>query len=156
MRVSKLFKRDSILLHANVNDLNDALEILVELQENGGVITNGTAYYKAVCERERLGGTTAIGDGLALPHACNAGVAAPGIAALGLKQGIDWGAADGKPVDLIFLVAIPPDEQSLYLQVLARIVNLLSDPALVKGLRGAATNAGFIDLIGRAEAAHFG
>ena len=56
-------------------------------QESNGVITNGTAYYKAVCERERAGGTTAIGEGLAIPHACNAGVASLGLAALTLTRG---------------------------------------------------------------------
>ena len=78
LRVSRLLNRDSVMLHAEMPSVQTALETLVELQESNGVITNGTAYYKAVCERERAGGTTAIGEGLAIPHACNAGVASLG------------------------------------------------------------------------------
>ena len=84
LRVSRLLNRDSVMLHAEMPSVQTALETLVELQESNGVITNGTAYYKAVCERERAGGTTAIGEGLAIPHACNAGVASLGLAALTL------------------------------------------------------------------------
>ena len=109
LRVSRLLNRDSVMLHAEMPSVQTALETLVELQESNGVITNGTAYYKAVCERERAGGTTAIGEGLAIPHACNAGVASLGLAALTLTRGLDWGAADGKLVDMIFMVAVPPD-----------------------------------------------
>ena len=81
LRVSRLLNRDSVMLHAEMPSVQTALETLVELQESNGVITNGIAYYKAVCERERAGGTTAIGEGLAIPHACNAGVASLGLAA---------------------------------------------------------------------------
>ena len=49
MRVSDLLNRDSVLLHADIQDAADALGVLVELQESNGVITNGTAYYNAVC-----------------------------------------------------------------------------------------------------------
>ena len=59
LRVSRLLNRDSVMLHAEMPSVQTALETLVELQESNGVITNGTAYYKAVCERERAGGTTA-------------------------------------------------------------------------------------------------
>ena len=112
LRVSRLLNRDSVMLHAEMPSVQTALETLVELQESNGVITNGTAYYKAVCERERAGGTTAIGEGLAIPHACNAGVASLGLAALTLTRGLDWGAADGKLVDMIFMdsVLILPQE----------------------------------------------
>ncbi len=132
LRVSRLLNRDSVMLHAEMPSVQTALETLVELQESNGVITNGTAYYKAVCERERAGGTTAIGEGLAIPHACNAGVASLGLAALTLTRGVDWGAPDGKPVDLVFMIAVPPGSESLHLQIMARLVNLLSRSDLVE------------------------
>ena len=87
MRVSELMDPRGILLYANIDNAADALGILVELQEHLGVITNGTAYYNAVCQRETFGGTTAIGEGIALPHAGNAGVSAPGVAAMTLRRG---------------------------------------------------------------------
>ena len=140
LRVSRLLNRDSVMLHAEMPSVQTALETLVELQESNGVITNGTAYYKAVCERERAGGTTAIGEGLAIPHACN---------------GLDWGAADGKLVDMIFMVAVPPDRQSDHLLILARLVNLLSDHRLTEKLRMADTREAFIRILNQTEAAIF-
>ena len=155
MKVSQLLHRKSVLIHADVPDVSNALGILVELQEAGGVITNGTAYYNAVCDRESAGGSTALGGGLALPHACNAGVAAPGVAALCLRRGIDWGAPDGCPVDLIFMLAMPPHAQSEHLLLLARLVTLLSDDRLTRALRGAVSRERFIELLARAEAERF-
>lgn len=155
MRVSDLLNRDSVLLHADIQDAADALGVLVELQESNGVITNGTAYYNAVCEREAAGGSTGIGDGIALPHACNAGVAAPGVAALTLRRGVDWGAPDNRPVDLIFMIAVPTQAQAEHLLILARLVNLLSDTNLVKELRASVSREDFIMRMARAEASRF-
>ena len=98
MKVSELMDPKGVLLYAKIDNSADALGILVELQEGIGVITNGNAYYNAVSQRETFGGTTAIGGGIALPHASNAGVSAPGISALLLRRGVDWGAPDGPGV----------------------------------------------------------
>lgn len=150
MHAWELLNPQSILLNAKIDNREDALGILVELQESGGVITNGTAYYKAVCERETAG-STAIGEGIALPHACNAGVAAPGLSALTLEEGIDWGAPDGRPVDLLFMLAVPPKQESLHLLLLARLVNLMSDDTLVRALRRARTPEEFMEQMSRME-----
>lgn len=156
MKVSELMDPKGILLYANIDNAADALGILVELQEGIGVITNGTAYYNAVYQRENFGGTTAIGDGIALPHAGNAGVSAPGVSALTLRRGVDWGAPDGRPVDLLFMIAVPPGEESLHLQILARLVNLLSRSTLVDALRHASSSQRFLELLQKAENACFG
>ncbi|WP_298733730.1 PTS sugar transporter subunit IIA [uncultured Subdoligranulum sp.] len=156
MKVSELMDPKGILLYANINNAADALGILVELQEGIGVITNGTAYYNAVYQRENFGGTTAIGDGIALPHAGNAGVSAPGVSALTLRRGVDWGAPDGRPVDLLFMIAVPQGEESLHLQILARLVNLLSRNTLVDALRHASSPQRFLELLQKAENACFG
>lgn len=156
MKVSELMDPKGILLYANIDNAADALGILVELQEGIGVITNGTAYYNAVCQRENFGGSTAIGDGIALPHAINAGVSAPGISALTLRRGVDWGAPDGLPVDLLFMIAVPPGEDSLHLQILARLVNLLGQNALVDALRHASSPQRFLELLQKTENTCFG
>lgn len=156
MKVSELMNPKGILLYANIDNAADALGILVELQEAIGVITNGTAYYNAVCQREAFGGTTAIGDGIALPHAGNAGVSAPGISALTLRHGVDWSAPDGQPVDLLFMIAVPPEEDGLHLQILARLVNLLSRTTLVDALRHASSPLRFLELLQKAENTCFG
>ena len=150
MKVSELMSPKGVLLYAKIDNSADALGILVELQEGIGVITNGNAYYNAVSYRETFGGTTAIGGGIALPHACNAGVSAPGISALLLRRGVDWGAPDGEPV-----IAVPPGSESLHLQILARLVNLMSRSDLVESLRTASNPHRFVELIAKAENACF-
>ena len=127
-----------VLLYAKIDNSADALGILVELQEGIGVITNG----QCLLQCGQLPGNVRraqrpSGGGIALPHACNAGVSAPGISALLLRRGVDWGAPDGKPVDLVFMIAVPPGSESLHLQILARLVNLLSRSDLVESLRTA-------------------
>ena len=144
MKVSELMDPKGVLLHAKIDNSADALGILVELQEGIGVITNGNAYYNAVSYRETFGGTTAIG-----------GVSAPGISALLLRHGVDWGAPDGEPVDLVFMIAVPPRCESLHLQILARLVNLLSRSDLVEALHNASTPQRFVELIAKAENACF-
>ncbi|WP_455501913.1 PTS sugar transporter subunit IIA [Gemmiger sp.] len=151
MKVSELMNPKGVLLYAKIDNCADALGILVELQEGIGVITNGTAYYNDVSRRETFGGTTAIGGGIALPHAGNAGVSAPGISALLLRRGVDWGAPDGQPVDLVFMIAVPPRSESMHLQILARLVNLLSRSDLVSSLRTASSPERFVELIAKAE-----
>lgn len=151
LRVSDLLNRDSVLLNAAVPGLSDALERLVQLQESNGIITNGTAYYNAVCEREKSGGSTAIGGGMAIPHACSAGVAAPGLAVMTLAEPLDWGAPDARPVDLVFMVAVPPDRQSDRLLILARLVSLLSNESITQALRAAVSREEFIRELAQAE-----
>lgn len=153
--VRDLLQPQGVLLHADIHTTADVLGILVELQEKSGAITNGTAYYNAVCERETAGGSTGIGAGIALPHACSAAVAAPGITAVTLRKPVDWGACDGRPVDLIFLLALPPQAESLRLQLLARLVNLLSDKELLATLRRAVSRGSFIEAVAGAEAERF-
>ena len=149
MKVSELMDPKGVLLYAKIDNSADARGILVELQEGIGVITNGNAYYNAVRQRETFGGTTAIGGGIALPHASNAGVSAPGISALLLRRGVDWGAPDGQPVDLVFMIAVPPKSESLHLQILARLVNLLGRRDLVEALRTASNPQRFVELIAK-------
>ena len=132
-----------------------ALDYCREAYRAIGVITNGNAYYNAVSQRETFGGTTAIGSGIALPHASNAGVSAPGISALLLRRGVDWGAPDGQPVDLVFMIAVPPKSESLHLQILARLVNLLGRRDLVEALRTASNPQRFVELIAKTENACF-
>ena len=79
----------------------------------------------------------------------------PGISALLLRRGVDWGAPDGKPVDLVFMIAVPPGSESLHLQILARLVNLMSRSDLVESLRTASNPHRFVELIAKAENACF-
>lgn len=155
MCVRDLLQRDSVLLQAEIDSSADVLGILVELQERIGVVTNGTACYNAVYERETFGGSTGIGAGIALPHASSVGVIRTGIAALTLRHPIDWDACDGRPVDLFFMLVVAPKAQSEQIQLLARLVNLLSDQDLVVRLRRETSRGAFLESIAQLEASRF-
>ena len=73
-----------------------------------------------------------------------------------LRHGVDWGAPDGRPVDLLFMIAVPPEQDSLHLQILARLVNLLGRGALVDALRHASSPQRFLELLQKAENTSFG
>ena len=74
---------------------------------------------------------------------------------LTLRHGVDWGAPDARAVDLLFMIAVPPGNESLHLQILARLVNLLSRNSLVDALRHASSPERFVELIAKTENACF-
>ena len=75
------------------------------------------AYKKGVFAREEES-TTGIGEGIAIPHAKTAAVKAPGLAAMVVKDGVDYDSLDGEPAKLIFLIAAPDTEDNVHLEVL--------------------------------------
>lgn len=156
MRISELIAPQSVLLRTNITWQDNALAYLVELLERGGGVTNGTACYHAMRTRESIGGSTAIGEGIAIPHASNAGVERAGISVLTLRNGLDWGAADGQLVDMLFMVAVPPGQESQHLQILARLVNLLANAKRVEAIRRTRTPQDFLHLLTTAEKELFG
>lgn len=86
------------------------------------------------------GGTTAIGDGIAIPHGRLRGVQQI-VAAFGRHpQGVDFQSIDGRPTYLIFLLVLPEDSVGLHLKALARVSRLLKDAAVRQRLLQA-TNA---------------
>ena len=72
-----------------------------------------------------------------------------------MRRGVDWGAPDNRPVDLIFMIAVPTQAQAEHLLILALLVNLLSDTNLVKELRASVSREDFIMRMARAEASRF-
>ena len=87
-----------------VSDKAQAIDKLVELQMAGGCIADREAYRKAILAREEMS-STAIEQGIAVPHAKSDAVSAPSLAAMTLTQGVDYGAMDGQPSDLFFMIA---------------------------------------------------
>ena len=88
-------------------------------------------------QRERMG-STAIGHGVAIPHGRNAAFGATRAAFLRLVPAVDFNAADGEPVDLVFAMAVPADFNQQHLQLLSDIAERCADPAFRAALRDAA------------------
>lgn len=155
MRVRDLLAPVSIELNGTAKDKADALNQMVALMANSGKISDVEKYRKGVYAREEES-TTGIGEGIAIPHCKSDAVNAPGLAAMVLKDGVDFDALDGEKVHLIFLIAAPNTKDNVHLDVLSRLSVLLMDESFTKALREAATVEEFIAVIDRAEAGKSG
>ena len=108
MRIVDLLKKESIILNASPKSKSEAIDMLVELQVKSGNIADAEGYKKAILAREEKG-STAVGDGIAIPHAKSETVKAPSLAATTVKEGVDYEALDGEPSNLLFMIAAPND-----------------------------------------------
>lgn len=119
MRIVDLLKKDSIQLNALPKSKNEAIDMLVELQVKGGNIVDKEEYKKGILERENKG-STAVGEGIAIPHAKSEAVKAPSLAAMTVLEGVDYESLDDEPSNLLFMIAAPNDGD-VHLEVLSRL-----------------------------------
>jgi nitrogen PTS system EIIA component len=133
------YMRDSLIfLDVEAIDKRDAIQQTIEMMRDNDAITSGDKFFQAVMEREALG-STAIGKGLALPHARTQHIEAITIALTRLKSGIDFDAVDNEPVDLIFLLGTPLKAVGEYLTVLAKLSKILKEDSTRKKILNAKT-----------------
>ena len=100
MRITDLLDKRSIFLDAAPKSKNEALDQIVELMVKSGKIEDKEAYRAQVYAREEES-TTGVGEGIAIPHGRCDAVRRPGLAAMVIKDGVDFDALDGKPVTLM-------------------------------------------------------
>lgn len=150
MRITDLIDKKSIELQGAPGNKKEALDQMVELMYAGGNIADKELYRKAVYAREKES-TTGIGEGIAIPHGKSKAVKAPGLAAMIVKNGVDFDSLDGKPADLIFLIAAPDTEENVHLDVLSKLSVLLMDEEFTKKLKCAKTVEEFFQIIDGAE-----
>ena len=108
------------------------------------------AYKDAILAREAQG-STAIGEGIAVPHAKSESVKTPGLSAITVPNGVDYEAPDGKNSDILFMIAAPLDGD-LHLEILSRLMVMLMEPEFCASLRGAKTTDEFLSIIDKKEA----
>ena len=154
MKIVDLLKRESVELNGKVTSKPEAIEKMVALMAAGGNLADVEAYKKGVFAREEES-TTGIGEGIAIPHAKTAAVKAPGLAAMVVKDGVDYDSLDGEPAKLIFLIAAPDTEDNVHLEVLSRLSMLLMDPDFRTGLMEAENVDAFFKCIDEAERKRF-
>ncbi len=150
MRITDLLRPEGIALNAGAKDQNAALDQLVQLQNNSGNLTDPKAYKTALLAREDQG-STAIGGGVAVPHAKSSAVSRPGLAALTLREGADWGSPDGQKAQLLFAIAAPQEGGDDHLEILSRLMVLLMDEQFREKLLQARDKKTFLAVIDRAE-----
>ena len=151
MKIRDLLAVESIDLNGKVTGKNEALDAMVALMAKSGKINDVEKYRKGVYAREEEG-TTGIGEGIAIPHCKSDAVSKPGLAAMVIKDGVDFDALDGEKVSLIFLIAAPNTEDNVHLDVLSKLSVLLMDENFTHGLRNAKTVEEFLSVIDQAEA----
>ncbi len=145
MRIVDLLKKDSIQLNVSPKSKNEAIDILVELQVKGGNIADKEEYKKEILAREDKG-STAVGEGIAIPHAKSGAVSAPSLAAITVLEGVDYEALDDEPSRLLFMIAAP-NNGDVHLEVLSRLMTILMDEEFREKLLNAKEKDEFLKII---------
>ena len=154
MRITELFTAQSIALDETLTDRDQIIRRLVELQATHGNITDKEAYKKALYAREDEG-STYVDNGITVPHAKTDVVTRPSLAALRLAKPVQYNPEDDGTTDLLFAIAAP-ENGSLHVDMLARMMQMLMNEDFVEKLKAAKTPAEFLDLIDAQEEEQFG
>ena len=150
MRITDLLDKRSINLNASPKSKNEALDMAVSLMAKSGKINDVESYRRKVYAREEES-TTGVGEGIAIPHGKCDAVNAPGLAAMVIRDGVDFDSLDGEPVKILFLIAAPNTEDNVHLDVLSKLSVLLMDEEFVGKLMSAADPDEFLKIIDSAD-----
>jgi len=151
MKITELLDVRSIDLNVHVSSKEETIDKLIDLMYAADKITDKAEYKKGILAREALS-TTGVGDGIAIPHAQVAAVKKPGLAAMTIKDGVDYQSLDGNPVHLCFMIAAPEDGGNVHLQALAKLSGLLMNEEFRNELMNATSVNQFLDIINKEEA----
>ncbi len=154
MRITELLKKDSVSLGVRVDSKDAAINYLVDLHAKVGNITDKAVFKEGIVKREESG-STAIGEGIAIPHAKNKAVTKAGLAAMTVPEGVDYNSLDGQPTNLIFMIAAPEGGSDVHLEVLSRLSMLLIDEDFRKELLASKNVDEFLKVCDKYEAAKF-
>ncbi len=150
MQITQLLSKEAILLNASFQDKKSTITALIRLMEKNGNIADATLYEADVLKREALA-NTALSDGIATPHAKSKGVIKPGLAAMVVPEGVDFGASDNKPSRLLFLIATPDSTTDEHLVIISSLARLLMDETFRQKLLAATSSEEFLKIISEAE-----
>lgn len=146
MRITDLLRPEAIQLHANPSDNSAAIDLLVDLHAKAGNINDKETYKKAIWAREELD-STAVGDGVAVPHARCAAVNRASLAAITVPDGLDYGSPDGEPSKLFFMIAAPEGGGDVHMDMLAHLMVMLMDEEFCQKLLSTEDTKTFLELI---------
>ena len=155
MKVIDLLKPNAIALNFNTDSKEALYDKLIDLQSKAGNISDKAQYKKDLFLRDEEG-PTAIGDGVAIPHAKSAAVKNPGLAAVTVPKGIDLDAMDGGKSNLIFMIAAPKSGGDVHLEVLSRLTVMLMDEKFRQKLLSATSAKEFLKYIDEKEIEKYG
>lgn len=145
MRIVDLLNKESIMLNAAPESKSEAIDMLIELQVKGGNIADKAEYKRGILAREEMS-STAVGEGIAIPHAKSTAVNAPSLAAMTVPEGVDYEAMDDEPSNLLFMIAAPNDGD-VHLEVLSRLMTILMDEDFRTKLLSAKNKDEFLKIV---------
>jgi len=150
MRIMDFLNKDSIELNLKSGNKKEVIEELVEILDKRGLLIDKNAVVDSLFEREELG-STGIGQGIAIPHSKTKGVKEL-VGVLGIsKNGVDFDALDGEPVNIFFLLLTPEGAAGLMLKALARVSNFLKNKFFRKKILDAGSREEIIQIIEEEE-----
>lgn len=150
MRIRDLLAKESIMLNGSPKSKDDAIRQMAELMAKSGKINDKQAYIDGLFKREEES-TTAVGEGIAIPHYKGNAVNKPGLAAMVIPNGVDFDSADGEPVYIIFAIAAPDTKENVHLDVLSKLSVLMMDEGFIDNLKKARSIDEFLSVIDKAE-----
>lgn len=150
MRITDLLDIQSVSLDGAPKNKKEALDQIVALMAKSGKINDEEGYRRQVYAREEES-TTGIGEGIAIPHGKCDAVDRPGLAAMVVREGVDFDSLDGEPVTLMFLIAAPNTEDNVHLDVLSKLSMMLMDETFTSSLRNANSAEEFLAIIDQAD-----
>ena len=150
MKIKDLLKEEGILLGLKPASKAEVVDIMVDLHDKVGNLNDKAAYKEAILAREAQG-STAVGMGIAVPHAKTDAAKQPGLTAITVPDGIDYECPDGTDSNLFFMIAAPGGAADTHLEVLAGLMTMLMDPEFSQSLVAAKTPEEFLALIDAKE-----
>lgn len=150
MKITELLDKSCISLVGTPRNKKEALEQAIALMGKSGKLRNLEDYKRQVFAREEES-TTAIGDGIAIPHGKCDAVLKPGLAAMVIPNGVDFDSLDGEPVTLLFLIAAPNTKDNVHIDVLSKLAIMLMDEEFTSALRNAKSVEEFLQIIDKAD-----
>lgn len=154
MRITDLLSEKAIELNVKAKDKNDIINKMAELMLKTGRITDVNEYKELVFKREEEG-STGVGEGIAIPHGKGNCVTEPGLVAMVVPEGVEYNALDGKPVNLLFMIAAPDTNSNVHLDVLSRLSTMLMDADFKNKLISAKSKKEFLEIINETEKEKF-
>lgn len=150
MRIMDLLDRRSISINGSPKSKDEAIRQMADLMEKSGKLNDKDKYVKGLFAREEES-TTAVGEGIAIPHYKGEAVNTPGLAAMVIKDGVDFDSIDGQPVKLIFAIAAPNVKENVHLDVLSKLSVLMMNEGFTADLLAANSVDEFVKAIDKYE-----
>lgn len=153
MHLIDLLAPSRVVAGASVSSKKKLLDLLAGLLADGGGAALERQVFDSLCGRERLG-STGLGQGVAIPHGRTVGLPAAIGAFVRLDEGLDFSALDGRPVDLVFALAVPEHFSNQHLLLLSQLAEMFSDARFTEQLREAPDSASLYRLLSDWQLTH--